>query len=77
VRPRKGKAREQVNSQRDRLWEDHRHGGSRERRQGQSRVRAWYNSAIQYDSEEDYEYNDQEATHDGRVIIQYPRPGRV
>jgi len=77
VRPRKGKAQEQVGRQRDRLREDQRHGSLKEHRQGQSRVRARFVSTSHYDSEEDFEYGNQELTNAGRVIIQYEQPGKA
>jgi len=66
-----------VDRQRDKLQEDQRHGGSRELWQGRSKVRVHYDSTVGYDSEEYFEYGRQEISHDGRVIIQYDRPGRV
>lgn len=37
----------------DRLQVDMRHGGSREHRQGQSKVRVRYGYALRYDSEDE------------------------
>jgi len=77
VRPRKGKVQEQDDRQRDRLREDQRHGGSRERRQGQSRVRSGHGSANRYYLEDEIDYGYQELGHGRRVIVHYERPVRV
>jgi len=77
VRPRKEKAHEQEDRQRDRLREDRRHGGARERRKGLSRVRSRYGSAIRYYSEEESDYGYQELGQDGRVIVQFEQTVRV
>jgi len=79
ARSRKGKAREQADRQQDRLQEDQRYPGSRERygRQGRSRVRSRFVSSRRFDSEVEYDYGNQELGHDGRVIIQYEKPVRV
>lgn len=76
VRPRRGKAQEQVDGRRDRRWEDQRHGGFREQRQGQSRVRIRYGSSTGFDSEDDGGFCERVLSHDGKVVIQYSRPGR-
>jgi len=65
-----------VDGQRDKIPEDQRHRGSRERQHGQFRVRVWYDSALQYDSEEESDYGYQELLHNGRVKIQYLRSER-
>jgi len=75
VRPRRRKALEQVEDKQDRLREEQRHGGPR--RQGQSRIRARHGSVDwDYDSEDSEFFCDKVLSHDGRVIMQYSRPGR-
>jgi hypothetical protein len=75
VRSRRRKASEQVSRRQDRFWEEQRHGGSRGRRHGQSRVRDWYDD--HYDSEEDWERGNQVLSNDGRVTINFERQPRV
>lgn len=77
MRPRKGRAQEQVDKQRGMLREDQRHGGEREQRQGHSRVRSRYGSITRYNSEEEGDYGYQELGNDRRVKIHYERPARV
>jgi len=72
VRPRRGKAPEQVDDGRDRLWEDQRQGGTRRHRQ--SRVRARYESPWQdYVSEDSREFREPILSKDGRLIMQFSR----
>ena len=59
VRSRKRKAQEQVVGQRDRHRDDHRHRGTRVRRQGQSRVRDRFDYTDWYDTIEDSDYGNQ------------------
>jgi len=77
VRPQKGKAEEQVGRQRNKLQEDQRHGGARERRQGRSRVRSRYGLATSCDLDEEEDYGYHELGHDGRVTVRYERPARA
>jgi len=65
VRPRKGKAQEQVDKQRDKFREEQQHGRSRDRRQRQSRVRARFDTTIRYGSENEFEFGNQEVTQNG------------
>jgi len=74
VTPRRGKAQEQVDGQRDRFWEEQRHGGYREQRQGWSRVRVRYGSSSRYDSEDELGFCDPILANDGKVVLQYSRP---
>jgi len=72
VRPRRGKAPEQVDDRRDRLRQDQRHGGSR--RYGQSRVRSRHGSVWEdYDSEDSRDFCEPILSNDGRIIMQYSR----
>jgi len=75
ARPRRRKALQQVEDRRDRLREEQRHGGSR--RHGQSRVRDLCGSTDwDSDTEDPDAFCDKVLTHDGRVVLQYSRPGR-
>jgi len=75
TRPRRRKALQQVEDRRDRFREEQRHGGSR--RHGQSRVMDQFGSIDwDFDSEDSEAFCDKVLTHDGRVVLQYSRPGR-
>ena len=66
VRPRREKAREQVEDRRDRFREEQRYGG--QKLQGRSRVRAWYGSSRWGDDSEDSDdYGAKVLSHVGRV----------
>jgi len=76
VRPRRGKAPEQVDDRRDRLRQDQRHGGSR--RHGQSRVRSRHSSVWEdYDSEDSRDFCEPILSSNGRIIMQYSRKAGI
>ena len=77
VRPRKRKAHEQVVGQWDRLRDDQRHRGTRDRRQGRSRVRNRFEYTDWYGSDEGSDYDNQEFSNNGTVTIDYVRPQKT
>jgi hypothetical protein len=70
MRPRRGKALEQVEDGRDMLRENQRYGGSR--RHGQTRVRARHGSAQwDYDSKDSRDYCKLILSYDGKDVMKY------
>jgi len=79
VRPRRRKAFEQADGQRDRFQEVRRRGiGWEDHQRRQSRVRVQYGSDMRFSDMEDLdEFDTPVQTYDGRVALQYSRPGRT
>jgi len=61
----------------DRLRDDQRHRGTRDRRQGRYRVRNKFEYTDWYGSDEGSDYDNQEFSNDGRVTIHYVRPQKT
>ena len=79
MRPRRRKAFEQADGQRDRFQEVQRRGiGWEDHQRRQSRVRVQYGSDLRFSDMEDLdEFDAPVQTYDGRATLQYSRPGRT
>ena len=67
-----------MDGQRDRFLDDQRRRGAWEEQQRRrSRVRVRYGSELSYrEADDEYECFESEVSRDGKVILQYSRPGR-